>query len=82
MSLYASVPQLLNALRSRLWLKLGHCWRCGMAELLADRGPTIMPINARASVMPAAQLEAVETLIGSIEEPHHLNEGSQANGRA
>src|SRR5271168_1499709 len=79
--------QLINALRAHL-AELGIVaaqGATGMKELLAivaDDGEARLPIDARASVIVlAAQLEAVQTLIGSIEKrikmQHRSNEASR-----
>ena len=65
--------------------RLVSCRNQGVKELLAivaDRQDARLPVDARASVMVlAAQLEAVQTLIGSIEKriktQHRANEASQ-----
>ena len=79
--------QVINALRAHL-AELGIVaaqGREGIKELLAiitDEGDERLPIDARASVIVlAAQLGAVQTLIGSIEKriktQHRANEASQ-----
>src|SRR5436190_1307967 len=79
--------QVINALRAHL-AELGIVAAkgdSGVKELLAivaDDGETRLPIDARASVIVlAAQLEAVQTVIGAIEKrikmQHRSNEASQ-----
>ena len=79
--------QLINALRAHL-AELGIVaaqGATGLKELLAivaDDGEARLPIDARASViLLAAQLEAVQTVIGSIEKrikmQHRSNEASR-----
>jgi transposase len=76
--------QIINALRAHLAIVAAQGDK-GVKELLAivaDKEDTRLPIDARASVIVlAAQLEAVQTLIGSIEKrikmQHRSNEASQ-----
>jgi transposase len=79
--------QLINALRAHL-AELGITaaqGREGIKELLAiiaSNGDPRLPVDAHASlIVLAAQLQAVQTLIGSIEKrimaQHRANEGSQ-----
>ena len=79
--------QIINALRAHL-AELGLVAAQGdkgvkeLLAIVADKEDTRLPIDARASVIVlAAQLEAVQTLIGSIEKrikmQHRSNEASQ-----
>src|ERR1700720_5024481 len=79
--------QIINALRAHL-AELGIVAAQGDAgvnelkAIVADERDTRLPIDARASVIVlAAQLEALQTLIGSIEKgikmQHRSNETSQ-----
>ena len=79
--------QIINALRAHL-AELGIVAAQGdkgvkeLLAIVADKEDTRLPIDARASVIVlAAQLEAVQTLIGSIEKrikmQHRSNEASQ-----
>ena len=79
--------QIINALRAHL-AELGIVAAQGdkgvkeLLAIVADEEDTRLPIDARASVIVlAAQLEAVQTLIGSIEKrikmQHRSNEASQ-----
>src|SRR5258707_7597617 len=77
--------QIINALRAHL-AELGIVAAQGDAgvnefrAIVADEQDTRLPIDARASVIVLApQLEAVQTLIASIDKPtqHRANEASQ-----
>jgi transposase len=79
--------QLINALRAHL-AELGIVAAQGTAgvnelrAIVADERDTRLPIDARASVIVlAAQIEALESVIGAIEKQikmqHRSNEGSQ-----
>jgi transposase len=79
--------QLINALRAHLAelgivAAQGREGIKGLLAIVADDGDTRLPVDARASLLVlAAQLQAVQTLIGSIEKrivaQHRLNEASK-----